>query len=58
LTALYNEKPTWLRDAHRGLDVAVFQAYEWDPDMGNEQLLDELLELNRTRATTPAPPAR
>jgi hypothetical protein len=57
LTALYNERPTWLRDAHRRLDVAVFQAYGWNPSMDDEQLLDELLKLNLRRATIPTPPA-
>jgi hypothetical protein len=27
LTALYNERPTWLRLAHRELDAAVLAAY-------------------------------
>jgi hypothetical protein len=56
LTALYNQRPTWLRDALRKLDVAVFEAYGWDPAMTDEQLLDELLKLNRSRAATPAAP--
>jgi hypothetical protein len=56
LTALYNERPTWLRDAHRKLDAAVFEAYGWDPAMPDEQLLDELLKLNLVRAATPSPP--
>jgi type II restriction/modification system DNA methylase subunit YeeA len=56
LTALYNERPTWLRDAHRRLDAAVFEAYGWDPAMPDEQLLDELLKLNLTQAPTPSVP--
>lgn len=54
LTVLYNEKPTWLRDAHRRLDAAVFQAYGWDPGMDDEQLLGGLLKVNLSRAATPA----
>lgn len=30
LTKLYNERPTWLDQAHRKLDEAVFAAYRWD----------------------------
>jgi len=56
LTALYNERPTWLRDAHRRLDAAVFEAYGWETGMDDEQLLDELLKLNLSRASTPAAP--
>jgi hypothetical protein len=54
LTALYNEKPTWLRDAHRRLDAAVFQAYGWDPDIDDARLLEEALKLNLARGATPA----
>jgi hypothetical protein len=31
LTNLYNQRPTWLAEAHRKLDEAVFAAYGWDP---------------------------
>ena len=51
---LYNEKPTWLRDARRGLDVALFHTYGWDPGMDDKQLRDELLKPNLARAETPA----
>jgi len=50
LTALYNKKPTWLVDAHRKLDAAVFAAYAWDPGMSDEHILNELLTLNAARA--------
>jgi hypothetical protein len=56
LTALYNERPTWLSDAHRRLDLVVFEAYGWDPAITDEQLLDELLKLNLSRAANPAEP--
>ena len=29
LTNLYNARPTWLDNAHRKLDAAVFAAYGW-----------------------------
>ena len=31
LTNLYNERPTWLANAHRDLDEAVAAAYGWPP---------------------------
>ena len=50
LTNLYNEMPTWLRNAHRRLDEAVFAAYGWPPDLSDDDLLARLLELNLSRA--------
>ncbi|MGD9547784.1 MAG: type IIL restriction-modification enzyme MmeI, partial [Candidatus Krumholzibacteriia bacterium] len=57
LTALYNEMPRWLFDAHRNLDEAVAAAYNdaaggvvLTPDAGDEQILEYLLELNQTRS--------
>ncbi len=57
LTNLYNEMPTWLENAQRKLDEAVFAAYaaatggpSWTPDMSEEEILEELLELNLARA--------
>ncbi len=50
LTNLYNERPTWLDLAHRKLDETVFAAYNWDPGMSDEQLLEKLLALNLERA--------
>ncbi len=50
LTNLYNERPTWLDLAHKQLDAAVFAAYGWPADLGDEALLAKLLELNRQRA--------
>jgi hypothetical protein len=29
LTNLYNQRPTWLANAHADLDAAVFAAYGW-----------------------------
>jgi hypothetical protein len=56
LTALYNARAAWLRDAHHRLDAAVFEAYGWDPAMTDEQLLDGLLKLNLSRTSTPVLP--
>ena len=50
LTNLYNGRPTWLDLAHKKLDEAVFAAYGWDPGIGDEELLEKLLELNLQRA--------
>ncbi len=50
LTALYNQRPTWLLDAHRQLDAAVFEAYGWDPRISDEEILEALLRLNLARS--------
>ena len=50
LTNLYNKQPTWLQDAHRELDAAVFAAYGWDPALTDDALLAALLALNHERA--------
>ena len=57
LTNLYNEMPTWLENAHRKLDEAVFAAYRaatgdsrWSPEMTDEEILESLLKLNLERA--------
>jgi type II restriction/modification system DNA methylase subunit YeeA len=50
LTNLYNENPTWLQNAHRKLDEAVFAAYGWPSDLGDDEILARLLELNLKRA--------
>ena len=54
LTNLYNERPTWLVNAHRALDRAVLAAYGWPEDMADVELLKSLLRLNleREAATT------
>jgi len=52
LTNLYNERPTWLDLAHKKLDEAVFAAYNWDPGMSAEELLEKLLALNLERGKT------
>jgi type II restriction/modification system DNA methylase subunit YeeA len=50
LTNLYNVRPTWLENAHKRLDEAVFAAYGWPPDLSDEEVLQNLLTLNLKRA--------
>ena len=57
LTNLYNQRPTWLDNAHCKLDEAVCAAYvhttgdtAWRPAMSDEEILEKLLALNLSRA--------
>jgi type II restriction/modification system DNA methylase subunit YeeA len=50
LTNLYNERPTWLANAHRALDEAVFAAYDWPSNLTRDEILARLLTLNHQRA--------
>jgi type II restriction/modification system DNA methylase subunit YeeA len=50
LTNLYNQRPTWLDNAHRRLDEAVFGAYGWPADLSDDEILVRLLALNLERA--------
>jgi type II restriction/modification system DNA methylase subunit YeeA len=50
LTNLYNERPTWLARAHGVLDLAVYAAYGWPPRLGDEEILERLIDLNLRRA--------
>jgi hypothetical protein len=52
LTALYNDRPTWLVETHKKLDVAVARVYGWSPDISTEEALSRLFEFNQTRATS------
>jgi len=54
LTNLYNQRPQWLADVHRDLDIAVAAAYGWPADISEEDALAKLLELNLARAATNA----
>jgi len=54
LTNLYNERPTWLANAHHDLDAAVAAAYGWPKDISEEDALARLLKLNRERAAAEA----
>ena len=49
LTNLYNQRPTWLQDAHARLDAAVLDAYGWSADLADEELPARLLALNLER---------
>jgi type II restriction/modification system DNA methylase subunit YeeA len=50
LTNLYNERPSWLQNAHAELDRAVASAYGWPEDISTEEALAKLLALNLARA--------
>ncbi|CAA9433972.1 MAG: hypothetical protein AVDCRST_MAG01-01-3123 [uncultured Rubrobacteraceae bacterium] len=50
LTNLYNARPRWLDNAHKRLDAAVFAAYGWPADLPDEEILKNLLSLNRERS--------
>jgi type II restriction/modification system DNA methylase subunit YeeA len=54
LTNLYNDRPTWLDNAHRALDEAVFAAYGWPSDLTDAQILERLLALNHERVSVPS----
>ncbi|MGH6991604.1 MAG: hypothetical protein ACREE3_17025, partial [Stellaceae bacterium] len=58
LTNLYNERPTWLANAHRDLDAAVAAAYGWPADISEEDALARLLDLNRARAAAQGAPKK
>lgn len=51
LTALYNERPDWLIEAHRTLDAAVAEAYGWPSEIETEDALRRLLALNIARSS-------
>jgi hypothetical protein len=57
LTNLYNQRPTWLQNAHAALDRAVWDAYGWPEDevpadVEEDVILSRLLALNGERATS------
>ena len=45
LTNLYNQRPTWLANAHAKLDAAVVAAYGWSAGQSDDQTLGRLLQL-------------
>ena len=49
LTNLYNERPTWLVNAHAALDSAVVAAYGWEDQVDDNEILARLLKLNQER---------
>jgi hypothetical protein len=46
LTNLYNQRPTWLANAHAELDAAVFATYAWPTDLADAEILERLLDWN------------
>lgn len=54
LTNLYNQRPTWLAQAHARLDAAVLTAYGWPADLPDAAILSRLLTLNQARASATA----
>jgi len=50
LTALYNQRPTWLVLMHEKLDAAVFAANGWPSDLSDAEILERLLALNLERS--------
>ena len=52
LTALYNDRPEWLQQAHASLDEAVAAAYGWPGDLPDDEIVTRLLALNRDRTVS------
>jgi hypothetical protein len=52
MTNLYNQRPTWLANAHAHLDTAVFAAYGWPTGLADTEILERLLALNLDRTGT------
>ena len=50
VTNLYNQRFTWLAQAHERLDAAVFAAYGCDANRSDDAILESLLELNLQRS--------
>ena len=46
VTNLYNQRPTWLANAHADLDAVVLVAYDWPADLADSEILGRLLALN------------
>ena len=46
VTGLYNKNPVWLQDAHRELDALVLQAYGWNEDVPDDEIISGLRLLN------------
>lgn len=61
LTNLYNQRPTWLAQAHATLDAAVAAAFgwaDWTAQMPDDEILRRLLALNHERAAEHLAPRR
>ena len=52
LTNLYNERPTWLVQAHDRLDRAVLAAYGWEATLSDEDVVERLLTINLERSSS------
>ena len=50
LTNLYNQRPSWLANAHAELDDAVAAAYGWPANLDDAAILERLLALNLQRS--------
>jgi type II restriction/modification system DNA methylase subunit YeeA len=50
LTNLYNQRPTWLTNAHSDLDSNVIEAYGWPVELSDDLMLAYLLATNNERA--------
>ena len=49
LTNLYNQRPSWLDQAHERLDRMVYAAYGWEYPLEPEGVLARLVVLNKAR---------
>ena len=56
LTNLYNQRPTWLANAHTDLDHAVLATYGHPPDIEDGLVLASLLSINRRTMVPVVPP--
>ncbi len=54
VTNLYNERPTWLDGLHKTLNAAVLTAYGWPSALTDDELLERLLGLNKSRPSASA----
>jgi hypothetical protein len=54
ITALYNEMPQWLVNAHATLDAVVLDTYGFGEAATTEQILGGLLRMNLARPGAPA----
>ena len=49
LTNLHSHRPTWIDLAHKRLDEAVLDAYDWPHDLSVEDFLERFMTLNLER---------
>lgn len=54
LTNLYNQRPSWLAQAHERLDWAVHAAYGWGWPLADDEVLARLAALNLARSAQAA----